>query len=101
MVAQLDGYDIIWMGHVHESYHHLNMVDSYDSVKFEINHKEVHQLRTAAYKEEYEDGFGGFHIERGRPVKPLGGYWMTLSSNRRQEQGHRKLSAEISFTKTD
>jgi predicted phosphodiesterase len=101
MVAQLDGYDIIWMGHVHESYHHVNMVDSYDSAKFEINHKEVHQLRTAAYKEEYEDGFGGFHIERGRPVKPLGGYWMTLSSNRRQEQGYRKLSAEISFTKTD
>jgi len=22
---------------------------------------------------------GGFHVERGRPPKPLGGYWMKLS----------------------
>lgn len=101
MMAQLEGYDIIWMGHVHEMYHHVNMVDSYNPHKKEIEHKEVHQLRTAAYKEEYEDGFGGYHIEKGRPVKPLGGYWMTLSCTRFREEGRRKLKADISFTKTD
>lgn len=101
MMASLQGYDIIWMGHVHEMYHHVNMVDSYEPLQKRIIHKEVHQLRTAAYKEEYEDGFGGFHIERGRPVKPLGGYWMHLNAVRRQESGRRTLKAEITFTKTD
>jgi hypothetical protein len=101
MMAQLEGYDVIWMGHVHEMYHHVNMVDFYDAPQKRIVHKEVHQLRTAAYKEEYEDGFGGFHIERGRPVKPLGGYWMTLAATRRLNDGRRTLKADISFTKTD
>ena len=101
MMAQLDGYDIIWMGHVHEMYHHVNMVDCYEPMFKRIVHKEVHQLRTAAYKEEYEDGFGGYHIEKGRPVKPLGGYWMHLGGTRRRENGRRTLKAEISFTKTD
>ena len=101
MMAQLDGYDIVWMGHVHEMYHHVNMVDSYDHILKRIVHKEVHQLRTAAYKEEYGDGFGGYHIEKGRPVKPLGGYWMNLAGTRHQENGRRTLKADISFTKTD
>lgn len=101
MMAQLEGYDIIWMGHVHEMYHHVNMVDSYEPMIKRIVHKEVHQLRTAAYKEEYEDGFGGYHIEKGRPVKPLGGYWMNLAGTRRKENGRRTLKADISFTKTD
>ena len=101
MMAQMEGYDVIWMGHVHEMYHHVNMIESYDPNRKEIDHKEVHQLRTAAYKEEYEDGFGGYHIEKGRPVKPLGGYWMSLEVTRRRDEGRRRLKAHISFTKTD
>jgi hypothetical protein len=42
----------------------------------------VHQLRTSTYKEEFGAGEGGFHVERGRAVKPLGGYWMTLNVER-------------------
>jgi hypothetical protein len=30
------------------------------------------------YKEEYGDGSGGYHIEKGRPPKPLGGAWLTF-----------------------
>jgi len=41
--------------------------------------REIMMLRTPSYKEEYKDGFGGFHIERGRPIKPLGGRWLKLS----------------------
>lgn len=33
-------------------------------------------IKTAGYKEEYEDGFGGWHIERGGPPKPNGAMWL-------------------------
>ncbi len=35
-------------------------------------------VRTPAYKEEYNDGKGGWHVERGAPPKPLGGRWLVL-----------------------
>lgn len=77
-MAMWEGYDMTWQGHVHELYHHVNPVEFYDSHQKKIKIRNVHQVRTASYKEEYEDGFGGFHIERGRPPKPIGGYWLTL-----------------------
>ena len=36
----------------------------------------VHYIRTGTYKDEYGEGAGGFHIERGRPPKPLGAVWL-------------------------
>lgn len=101
MIAQSEGFDVIWMGHVHEIYHHVNVVEKYSSQKKELLLKEIHQVRTGAYKEEYEDGFGGYHIEKGRPPKPIGGYWMTLSVNRARIDGTRPVNTYISFTKTD
>jgi hypothetical protein len=34
------------------------------------------------YKEEYEDGFGGWHVERGAPVKPTGGRILNFNGRR-------------------
>lgn len=75
--VKIQGADLIWMGHVHEDY---EMTYSYETLDYvgNVKHKDVCMLRTASYKEEYQDGFGGFHIERGRPVKPLGGRWLKL-----------------------
>lgn len=77
--VKIQGADLIWMGHVHEDY---EMTYSYETLDFksDIKHKDILMIRTASYKEEYQDGFGGFHIERGRPVKPLGGRWLELSN---------------------
>ncbi len=33
-------------------------------------------LRTPGYKDEYADGAGGWHIERGAPPKPVGAAWL-------------------------
>lgn len=33
-------------------------------------------IRTPGYKEEYGDGYGGFHIEKWGPPKPLGACWL-------------------------
>jgi len=75
--VKVQGADLIWMGHVHEDY---EMTYSHEYLDYlsNIRHKDVLMLRTASYKEEYQDGFGGFHIERGRPVKPLGGRWLEI-----------------------
>ena len=79
LMASMEGYDCIWQGHVHELYHHINPVEVYDSHQKKIKIRDVHQIRTSSYKEEYEDGFAGFHIENGRPPNPLGAMWLTLS----------------------
>jgi len=35
-------------------------------------------VKCAGYKEEYEDGHSGWHIERGGPPKPNGAMWLKL-----------------------
>jgi hypothetical protein len=35
-------------------------------------------VRCGTYKEEYGDGYGGWHVERGAPPKPLGAAWLRV-----------------------
>jgi hypothetical protein len=35
----------------------------------------IHDIRCGTYKDEYEDGHAGFHVEKGRGPRPLGGWW--------------------------
>jgi hypothetical protein len=37
-------------------------------------------VRTPGYKEEYQDGYGGFHVERGAPPKPVGAAWLSIKN---------------------
>jgi hypothetical protein len=78
MANATQGADVIWMGHVHEDYELTYSFEFLDNL-CNVRHKDILMLRTASYKEEYQDGFGGFHVEKGRPVKPLGGRWLELS----------------------
>ena len=75
--VKINGADMIWMGHVHEDYEMTYSIE-YLNYLHQIKHKDVIMLRTASYKEEYGDGHSGFHTEKGRPVKPLGGRWLDL-----------------------
>lgn len=45
-------------------------------------HREGWHVQIPSYKEEYKDGDGGYHVENGRPAKPIGAYWMTLYRRR-------------------
>ena len=85
MGVMIDGADCIWSGHVHELYHHADMVEelSYSPGNgYRINMRYVHHIRTASYKEEYDEGYMGFHVERMRPPKPLGAYLLELNLER-------------------
>jgi hypothetical protein len=81
-----ENMDIFVMGHIHEN---SSRNDARDAVQYntgkhchELVQKQIHLAITGAYKEEYEDGFGGWHIERGAPIKPTGGRILNLNGRR-------------------
>jgi hypothetical protein len=103
LLAGTEGYDLTWMGHVHELYYHQNMVHRYDRSTKTLIQKPIHQLRTATYKEEWDGGYMGFHTERGRGPKPLGGYWLKLETSRNSSKDNKgpELQVHATFTPAD
>lgn len=68
--------DICWSGHTHDAWQVPIARVKLNQDCTKIQHcRQVH-IRTAGYKEEYGDGYGGWHIERGGPPKPVGGAWL-------------------------
>lgn len=67
--------DIYLSGHIHEAWALENMVVSVSNKGEVVFNTQLH-VQLPTYKQEYETG--GYHIERGRPAKPLGGYWLTF-----------------------
>jgi hypothetical protein len=78
----VEGADMIWFGHVHEDYEVTYTVESISRNNNSIDHKDVMMIRTSTYKDEYEDGSKGFHIEKGRPPKFIGGRWLEVEPYR-------------------
>jgi hypothetical protein len=69
--------DIVVSGHVHEQYTiPFTRERLLDSGKVTI--QDQWHVRTPTYKDEYKDGYGGWHIETGKPPKPVGAYWMKV-----------------------
>lgn len=103
LLAGTEGYDLTWMGHVHELYYHQNMIHRYERSTKTLLQKPVHQLRTATYKEEWDGGYMGFHTERGRGPKPLGGYWLKLETSRNASKDNKgpELQVHATFTPAD
>jgi hypothetical protein len=103
LLASTEGYDLTWMGHVHELYYHQNIIHRYDRSTKTLLQKPIHQLRTATYKEEWDGGYMGFHTERGRGPKPLGGYWMKLETSRNASKDNKgpELQLHATFTPAD
>ena len=80
-----ENMDVFVMGHIHENSSRNDVRDAvqYNTGKrtYELIQKEIHLAITGTYKEEYVDGFGGWHVERGAPIKPLGGRILTLNGS--------------------
>jgi len=81
MSTMVEGADLIWMGHVHED-HELTYTVERLSSNNKVHLKDILMVRTATYKEEYNEGKGGWHVERGASPKPLGGRWLELHPER-------------------
>lgn len=70
-----EGFDVFTMGHIHENAARNDVREflNTNSGKHEIVLKQIHMAITGTYKEEYGEGFMGWHVERGAPPKPVGG----------------------------
>lgn len=81
-----ENMDFFIMGHIHENSSRNDVRETciYNAGKrvYEQKLKNIHLAITGTYKEEFGDGFGGWHIERGAPPKPIGGRIITFDVSR-------------------
>ena len=84
--------DIFTMGHIHENSSRTDAKEVLhtDGSVAEVKHQYIHSMITGTYKDEYKDGFGGWHIERGAPVKTLGGRILSIKTSRKLKNKIRK-----------
>jgi hypothetical protein len=69
--------DIIVGGHTHDQWY-LTLARQRLGWRGQVYLDEQHHVRTPSYKDEFGDGFGGWHVERGAPPKPIGAWWMVF-----------------------
>ncbi len=67
--------DIVITGHTHDEWIMPIVRQRITDDGVQYLHEQVH-VKIPTYKDEYNDGFDGFHIEKGRPPKPVGAIWM-------------------------
>jgi hypothetical protein len=80
MNMYVENADAIQMGHVHELYALPTQTEYFDAspTAYKPKTRTIYNLRTSTYKDEYDGIEGGYHIEKGRQPKPLGGIFMEL-----------------------
>lgn len=87
-----EGIDIFSMGHIHENSARNDVredIDFHTKTGYRIKQRNIHLMITGSYKDEYEDGYMGFHIEKGRPPKPLGGRILKIYIRDNRAKGER------------
>jgi hypothetical protein len=95
MAVYLPDADIVVTGHTHNEW-------IFPIPRLRINtsgttyHDEQIHLKLPSYKEEYGDGYGGWHIERGAPPKPTGAMWIKF---RHDCQAPGRISMQIERAK--
>jgi len=93
-----EGFDIFTMGHIHENSARHDVRDTVVYVPkngYKLVQKELHLMITGTYKEEYGDGSAGWHVERGAPIKPIGGRILNISISRDLKQDKDELIKHI------
>jgi hypothetical protein len=76
---------IVISGHTHDAW-----VKEFGRARCSQDGRLYHDIQThiklPTYKEEYEDGFGGWHATTGKPPKPLGAWWLRFFWSRRERK---------------
>ena len=87
-----ENFDVFSMGHIHENSCRNDVRDTLEqhpNSGYTLKQKQLHLMLTGTYKEEYGDGSQGWHVERGAPIKPLGGRMLTIKCVR-ERSGKKK-----------
>lgn len=85
-----ENMDVFTMGHIHENAARTDVreaIDSNPKQGYKLKQRYIHLMLTGTYKEEYGEGSHGWHVERGAPVKPIGGRILKIKAirNRKNE----------------
>jgi hypothetical protein len=97
-----EDFDVFTMGHIHENASRndvRDMIQHNPSQGYHIKHRQIHLMLTGTYKEEYEDGHHGWHVERGAPPKPLGGRILRFKNIRVIKNGIDRMEKSIDSNK--
>lgn len=78
--------DIICHGHTHDQWLREFARVRIDRKSGNISHDIQTHIKLGTYKEEYQDGYKGWHVTRGGPPKPIGAWWLkfTYSASKRR-----------------
>lgn len=71
--------DIVLTGHTHDSWQVPIARVKLNQDNTQVVHTRQVHVRGAGYKEEYGDGYAGWHVERGAGPKPTGALWLRIS----------------------
>lgn len=96
-----ENFDVFTMGHIHENSCRNDVRDTlvqHSTSGYNLKQKQLHLMLTGTYKEEYGDGSQGWHVERGAPIKPLGGRILTIKLLRDSSK-HRNVTKYIDSIK--
>ena len=85
MSVFLPDADLVLTGHTHDNWV-MPIARERINRTGQIYMDDQTHVRCGTYKDEYGDGFGGWHIERGGPPKPLGAVWLRI-----WQEGHDKV----------
>ena len=81
MLARYPTADILTTGHVHNKWAVTRSREMITPTGRVYTSNQL-QICTASYKEDWGDGSGNWHVERGADPKPLGGYWLRFTCER-------------------
>jgi hypothetical protein len=93
-LEKYSGMDVFAMGHIHENSARTDVLDSLEHNAhhgYHVQHKPIHMIITGTYKEEYGEGDKGWHVERGAPIKPIGGRILTIKVERSRKNNEDKM----------
>lgn len=77
--------DIFVSGHIHRRNLDENTIISLDPTRLVLRQHQQWFLRASTYKREdgsHEGNMSGWHVEKGRTARPLGGWWLNMKSAR-------------------
>lgn len=96
-----EGFDVFTMGHIHENAARNDVRENLNTHggKCQIELKQIHMAITGTYKEEYGEGFMGWHVERGAPPKPVGGRILNIYLGMEKKEGLQIWSKIIDSSK--
>jgi hypothetical protein len=97
--AVIPDADVVVQGHVHKQWvmplARERLVA--DKAGMRVEHDVQYHVRVGTYKDEFGDGYGGFHVEQGRTPEIIGAVWMRLSLHKYSAHGRTSYKLKPEF----